>query len=534
VVEILRWLKDTTGQALEHARAIGDPVAGWTVLEELRLVTERKSQQVFGVQIGLATAGIQHEMGPWLESQRASFGSAVRREFLSLLGHGVPQEAPTSPSLLGRLLRAPTPERPPITVDEAAASRFAARAATALLPLVSHDDPLVRRVVASALAVTDACEVLDSQVRVENDLEVASAILKTLNSMDWVLSESSCRAVWARHAEVRRLVHLKPARSATRMRALVADPMMVEAALRALADPSVNRFGPVRDELIIECLTNASPQVRDAALAGVCVWMPAAAGPTVLELARTGHRLALEALGRLSIDNPSLGIDLILENAARTPPVMSGLDQLLSSPRLSREQRARCHSVLTVIPPVERLPSPESPEVSSTTAWVSARLELAFAAQAQARGWRWEEAAKGLERTATPFINAIHAIRLAYGPDLPLDEVVAELSAQESERRGLSQEMVEALRRMGADALEQKVPQLIACLRSHWSPLAVARNLEAAFGLDSAVTHARAWEIQRASDEHLLVFSDQLLEHGVDWSREGRPSAESAIAEGPN
>ncbi len=520
MVEILRWLKDATGQALEHARAIGDPVAGWTVLEELRLVTERKSQQVFGVQIGLATAGIQHEMGPWLESQRASFGTAVRREFLSLLGQGRPPEAPPSPSLLKRLLRTPRPAQPPVTVDEAAASRLAARAATALLPLISHHDPLVRRVVASALAGTDAGEVLDNQLRAETNLEVAAAILKTLNSMDWVLSESSCRAVWARHEEVRRLVPLKPDRSATRMRALVTDPMIGEAALRALADPSINRFGPVRDELIIEYLTDPSPLVRDAALAGVCVWMPVGAGPTVLELARAGHRLALEALGRLSIDNPSLGIDLILENAARTPPVMSGLDQLLSSPRLSREQRARCHAVLSVSPPVERLTSLESPEVSSTTAWVSARLELDFAAQAQARGWPWEDTARGLERTATAFINAFHAIRHAYGPDLPLDEVVTELSAQESGNRDLSQEMVEALRGLGADALEQRVPQLIACLRSHWSPLAVARHLEAAFGLEAAVTHARAWEIQRASDEALLVFSDQLLELGADWSRE--------------
>ncbi|MBL8924605.1 MAG: TIGR02996 domain-containing protein [Myxococcaceae bacterium] len=134
------------------------------------------------------------------------------------------------------------------------------------------------------------------------------------------------------------------------LRETVSDPATRLDALLALAEPQARAHAAIRNQLLVEALGDADLPVVRAALKGVRTWKLPGAGPRVLELAKAGEPDALETLATLTAEDPTLGFDLIVENARRSPPVLVGLEGLATASKLSLAQVDVLEGLLPTLP----------------------------------------------------------------------------------------------------------------------------------------------------------------------------------------
>lgn len=361
--KFVQWLGDRVQSALSEAKSSGDPLVAWRVLDEVQRAFDGRVTMLFGAVVSSHLPALQRELGPWISKELTRVSSELEAGVLRPLGVS-PAPTPKAGgffSRLGQLFGGPTPstattgapvdEETAHAIDEQAALAFAERAGLALAHLLQHPSPRVRGVMARALNSRDAAPRLEAQLEREPDAEVAQRLVKQLNRLEVAPAAGVVKAVGDRFPPLRPLL-LVGQLSATpeSMREAVSTAATRVDALLALADDGVRAHPAMRNQLILDALADDDLAVSRAALKGVRTWRMTAAGPRVLALTREGRADALETLAVLSEDEPSLGFDLLLENAGKTPPVLTGLELLAGARKLSLEQLDRLEALLPTLP----------------------------------------------------------------------------------------------------------------------------------------------------------------------------------------
>lgn len=325
--KFVQWLGDKVQAALTQARAANDPLIAWNVLDEVHHALESQSTMLFGAVISTHLPALQRELGPWVASELAKAVAALEVRVLTPLKLAAPN------GLFGRFTAFFSGTDG--TRDEAAAALAAQVAGLAIVRLVAHPDPTVRIIAARGQALPRSWPALVAQLERETELEPARAILAHLNLIQAEVDHRLLDSVAERFPQLRPMVlSRRLSHSEAELRALVTDPATRLDSLRALADPTHHRLSFVRDELMVAALDDPNPDCVSAALKGVRASSLLAAGERVERLARKGNVEALETLAVLVVENPALGFDLIVENARKVPPVLTGLDALAKANKL--------------------------------------------------------------------------------------------------------------------------------------------------------------------------------------------------------
>lgn len=369
--KFVQWLGDKVQAALSGAKASGDPLEAWRVLDEVQRALESGASMLFGAVISSHLPALQRELGPWVKQELTRLSAELEASVLGPLGYASQPPKSSAQGLLSRLGGLFTPGRTPPAQptgvrDTNAALAFATRAGLALAHLLEHQDPAVRAVMAEALSQREAVPKLLEQLEREPDATVAHALVSQLNALSAEVPAPLVKAVAARFPELRPLLLVgRLSASPEAMSEVVADPSTRLDALLALAEPEpsgrpgaskrsprhhAGAYASVRNRLIVEALADGDLAVLRAALKGVRTWKLLGAGARVLELARGGEPDALETLAALSAEDPALGFDLIVDNARRAPPVLVGLEALAQASKLSLAQMDALEALLPTLP----------------------------------------------------------------------------------------------------------------------------------------------------------------------------------------
>lgn len=350
--KFVQWISDRVQASLTDAKASGDALSAWRDLDEVRSAFEN-DRMLFGAVISSHLPVLRSELGPWIDTELARLGKELEAGVLKPLGHVV-DAAPTKGGPLARLTsvlfgekKAPSPHAG--TRDEAAALEFAKRAGLALVHLLDHDDPAVRLVIARSLSMEAAVPKILVRLRVEREASVAHALLLQLTSAQ--IPSDVAVSVGTRFPELRPLLLMsRLSHSPQMLHEVATDPQTRLDALLALAEPSARLHAAMRNQVIIEALKDGDGAVQRAALKGVRTWSLTAAGPSVRTLAQSGAADALETLAALSTVDPELGFALIVANARKSPPVLTGLELLAQAKHLSLAQKDELEALLPSLP----------------------------------------------------------------------------------------------------------------------------------------------------------------------------------------
>lgn len=357
--KFVTWL----GGKVDEALASADPGVAWSTLSEVDHALEGRSSMVFGAVISSHVPALQAALGPRVKRELERLGAELSAQVVTALGLApapAPAAAPAPQGMLARLgarLFGSTPP-PPTTapaarpVDEQRALALATRAGIAIAGLLDHPEPRVRQVAVAALARPSAAARLEARLAIEPDAAVARALLERLNAIHASLGAAASSAVKQRFPELKPLLLMgRVMASPESMREVVTSAETRLDAVAALSDAQATRHAAVRNQLIIEALSDADVAVSRAALAGVKTWRLRGAAEQVRALARSGRGDALEVLVSLAVDDPSLAFDLVIENANRHPPVLTGLTELVATKRrLTKEQDAALEALLPTLP----------------------------------------------------------------------------------------------------------------------------------------------------------------------------------------
>lgn len=359
-MKFVPWLRTKTEEMIAQGRSTGELGVLLANLGEIQRALDGQVPMLFGAVISNHVAVLKRELGPWVDAEEKKLADELAQGVLSRLGVSAPSPRPTGFLASVRSFfrgGAPAPSAPsPSTSDESAALAYAKVAGLGVLPLLSHADPNVRRLAATALGESRWRSMgerlgprIEGQLEDERDERVARALLDVLAAWERPLSARCFEVIAARFPALKPVALVLQFSTEASMREAAARDDLRLALLRALAEPGAARFPAVRNELLADGLRSKDETVHRVAVAGVRRWKLRAELPRVLELAKTGLPEALETLGELSADQPAAGFELLVANAKRTPPVLTGLALMLGARRFTTEQLAALESLLPLV-----------------------------------------------------------------------------------------------------------------------------------------------------------------------------------------
>ncbi len=365
--KFVSWLSGKVDEVLAQAAASGDLALAWSALSAVDDALEGRISMVFGAVVSSHVPALRRELGPRIQRELGRLSAELSAQVLAALGLVAAPAAPAPKGMLGRLgallfgSSPPAPPGPPMPgpADEPRALELAKRAGLAIAGLLDHPEPRARLVAVDAVVQTGAYRrhapgvaLLEARLAIETDARVARAIIDRINAVTVALGPDAVSAVKKRFPELKpSLLMGRLQASPESMREVVTAAETRMDAVAALADPQATRHAAVRNELILEALNDTNIGVSRAALAGVKTWRLRGAADQVRALAMSGRGDALEVLVALAENDPSLAFDLVLENAQRRPPVLTGLAELAATKRrLTKEQDAALEALLPTLP----------------------------------------------------------------------------------------------------------------------------------------------------------------------------------------
>ncbi len=374
--KFVTWLGGKVDEVLAQAAASGDLAFAWSTLSSVDDALEGRISMVFGAVVSSHVPALRSALGPRVNRELARLSAELSAQVVTALARpeAPPTRSPSSPPLevpapkgmLGRLgawifgSSPPAPPSPPMPgpADEPRALELAKRAGLAIAGLLDHPDPRVRLMAVAGLSHTSAAPRrqvararLEARLTIEADAPVARELIERLNAAHVALGVATVSAVKKRFPELKPLLLMSRMASPDSMREVVTSAETRLDAVAALADPLTTQHAAVRNELIIEALGDRDVGVSRAALAGVKTWRLRGAADQVRALAMSGRGDALEVLVALAVDDPSLAFDLVIENANRRPPVLTGLAELAATKRkLTKAQDAALEALLPTLP----------------------------------------------------------------------------------------------------------------------------------------------------------------------------------------
>ena len=364
--KFVTWLGGKVDEVLAQAANTGDLALAWSTLSGVDDALEGRVSMVFGAVISSHVPALKSALGPRVKTELSRMGEALSTQVLAALGLAPAPVAPPPRGLLGRLgalvfgSSPPAPASSPTAgpVDEPRAVELAKRAGLAVASLLDHPDSGVRLMAVAGLSQTTAAPGrqiararLEARLTIEADARVAREIIERLNAAHVPLGAASVSAVKQRFPELKPLLLMNRMASPESMREVVTSAETRLDAVAALADALTTQHAAVRNELILEALNDGDARVSGAALAVVKMWRLLEASDRLRALARSGRSDALEALLALAVNDPSLAFDVVIENANRRPPVLTGLAELAATTRkLSKAQGAALEALLPNLP----------------------------------------------------------------------------------------------------------------------------------------------------------------------------------------
>jgi uncharacterized protein (TIGR02996 family) len=360
--KFVSWLRERVEPSLARARKTDDPFTAWLVLEDVQAAFDGRAAMLWGAVISAHVPTLERELGPWLSAERAALAARCEQGLLARLGLTVLPAPPTGflASVKRFFTPGAAPSQPlPAGADLGAATEWAKKAETAVLGLLDHADPRVRIVVVGAQTRADVMPRLVARLEVEVDPQVAEALVGQLNARKVVLDEALRHEVGTRFPELKPVMLLGQLQaSEEQLRELVASPASRVDALRALGYRDLKGHFAVRAELLLGALEAADEPARRAAVDGVRTWAAAGGAPARLQqaapalqrFAAAGDSSAFETLLALSTEDATPAFDLVVENAQRTPPVLTGLEVVARARRLTRNQLARLEALVPALP----------------------------------------------------------------------------------------------------------------------------------------------------------------------------------------